>query len=81
MGWAVLVAIGLTAGSGWAEQDPMLLDRCNLEMVDCATGPGTNCLVGPTKLDDACMERCQRAFEKCMSEGERKAPRPRPTAR
>ena len=80
MGWAALGTFVLAAGSGRAEQDPMLLDRCNLEMVHCATGPGKNCLVGPTTLDDTCMERCQRAFEECMAEGERKRPRPRSTA-
>jgi hypothetical protein len=78
-GAAVLAAV-LVAASGHArtEEDPMKLDRCNLEMVDCATGPNSSCLIGPNQLDETCMEHCRRAFDACMA-GEDRQPKPRPT--
>jgi hypothetical protein len=65
------------ASPSLAEEDRMKLERCSLEMVDCATGPKRSCLVGPSQLDEACMERCRREYDACMA-ADRARPSPRP---
>jgi hypothetical protein len=73
----VVAAVLLSAVSAVAaDQRPETLDRCGLEFVDCATGPESNCIVDGVQLEDACVQRCERAWDACLrADGAPSAPR------
>lgn len=83
---ALLIGLVLLAVAtrGDAAGDRMTLDRCSLEYVDCATGPKSNCLIGPSQMDEDCMRRCETAREDCLERDSATkstpAPRRRPGA-
>jgi hypothetical protein len=77
---AVLLLSPLSAPA--AEQRPETLDRCGLDFVNCATGPESDCLVDAVQLDDACVQKCERAWDACLrADGARSGPRAEPRRR